>query len=71
MAMNKLTLGDHTFSTTGLHPEARLLMVFIIEHLTDLSTNPRTAGFDDKHLGIMADILGQYAAMQCLLKHSN
>lgn len=67
--MSKLTLGDHTFSTESLHPESLRLMEFIIEHLTDLSTNPRTAGFDDKHLGIMADILGQYAAMQCLLKY--
>lgn len=69
--MSKLTLADHTFPTTGLHPEARLLMEFIIEHLTDLATTPRTAGFDDKHLGVMADILGQYAALQWLLKHSN
>ncbi len=69
--MKQLTLGDHTFSIIGLHPEALRLMEFIVADLTDLSTNPRTAGFDSKHLGIMADILGQYASLQCLLKQRN
>ncbi len=67
--MNKLTLGDHTFPTIGLHPEALRLMEFIVADLTDLATSPRTAGFDAKHLGIMADILGQHASMQRFLQN--
>lgn len=66
--MKSITLGNHTFSTVALHPEALRLMEFIVENLAELHTNPRTAGFDDKHLGIMADILGQYAAMQRFLQ---
>jgi len=44
-------------------------MEFIVADLTDLATSPRTAGFDAKHLGIMADILGQYASMQRFLQN--
>jgi hypothetical protein len=65
-----LTLGDHCFSIKGLHPEARKLMEFLIEALTQEASEPRARGFDAKHMGIVADVLGQYAAWQRLLKSS-
>jgi hypothetical protein len=65
-----LTLGDHCFSIKGLHPEARKLMEFLIEAITQEASEPRSRGFDAKHMGIVADVLGQYAAWQRLLKSS-
>ena len=59
-----LTLGDHTFSVIGLHPEALRLMQFIIESLTDEAMQPRARGFDAKHTEIVADVLGSYAAQE-------
>ncbi|NET33342.1 MAG: hypothetical protein F6K19_15200 [Cyanothece sp. SIO1E1] len=66
--MTTLTLGDHTFSVEGLHPEALKLMIFIIGVLTDEATEPRARGFDTKHMGIVADTLGMYAAQQRMIQ---
>jgi hypothetical protein len=63
-----LTLGNHCFSVKGLHPEAQKLMEFLIEALTQEATEPHAKGFDAQHMGIVADYLGQYAALQRLLK---
>jgi hypothetical protein len=62
-----LTLGDHCFSVKGIHPEARKLMEFLIEAITQEASEPRARGFDAKHMGIVADYLGMYAAHQSLL----
>ncbi|PSB32324.1 hypothetical protein [Stenomitos frigidus] len=64
--MKTLTLGDHTFSVEGLHPEALRLMVFIIAAIVEEATSPRARGFDVRHTGILADTLGQYAAIERL-----
>jgi hypothetical protein len=63
-----LTLGDHSFSVKGLHPEARKLMEFLIEAITQEASEPRARGFDAKHMGLVADCLGTYAALQRLMK---
>lgn len=62
-----LTLGDPCFSVKGLHPEARKLMEFLIEAITQEASEPYARGFDAKHMGIVADYLGMYAARQSLL----
>ena len=64
--MRTLTLADHTFSVEGLHPEALRLMAFIIAAIIEEATSPRARGFDARHTGILADTLGQYAAMERL-----
>jgi hypothetical protein len=65
---SRLTLGDHCFSVKGLHPEARKLMEFLIEAITQEASEPRARGFDAKHMGIVADCLGTYAALQRLMQ---
>lgn len=62
-----LTLGDHCFSVRGLHPEARKLMEFLIEAITQEASEPHARSFDAKRMGIVADYLGMYAAHQRLL----
>jgi hypothetical protein len=62
--MKTLRLGKHTFSMEGLHLEALRLMEFIIQLITEEATSPGARGFDARHTGILADTLGQYAAIE-------